>query len=243
MRFSNGPGPAGLILTAALLLLAPPAGAQSSPAQDYPSRPVTLVVPYPAGGGLDVFARQLAQNLADRLGKPVVVENRTGAGTVIGAASVAKAAPDGYTIMLGTSTPFAINVNAEQEPALRSGQGFRADRAHLQRAVPAAGASRAAGPLGRRSGSRSLKSQPGQLSYGSAGPGSPQHLSLELLKTMTGINIVHVPYRGDAPALNDLVAGHIPTHVRRADPGPAAAQGRQGPRARRVVRVAPADRA
>jgi tripartite-type tricarboxylate transporter receptor subunit TctC len=105
VRFSNGPGPAGLILTAALLLLAPPAGAQSSPALDYPSRPVTLVVPYPAGGGLDALARVLGQKLADRLGKPVVVENRTGAGTVIGAASVAKATPDGYTIMLACSAP------------------------------------------------------------------------------------------------------------------------------------------
>ena len=97
-------GPISVLLACAALV----AFAQTAPAQDYPSRPVTLVVPYPAGGGLDVLARQLGQKLADRLGKPVVIENRTGAGTVIGAASVAKAAPDGYTIMLGTSTPFAI---------------------------------------------------------------------------------------------------------------------------------------
>ena len=99
-------------------------------AQDYPSRPVTLVVPYAAGGGLDVFARQLAQKLSERLGKPFVVENRPGAGTVIGASlRRARRRPTATRIMLGTSSPFAINVDAEQEPALRSGQGLRADRA------------------------------------------------------------------------------------------------------------------
>ena len=102
MQFRYGP------LLILLAWLASPAFGSPAQAQDYPTRPVTLVVPYPAGGGLDALARQLGQKLADRLGKPVVIENRTGAGTVIGAASVAKAPPDGYTIMLGTSTPFAI---------------------------------------------------------------------------------------------------------------------------------------
>ena len=112
---------------------------------------MTLVVPYPAGGGLDALARLLGQKLADRLGKPVVIENRTGAGTVIGAASVAKAAPDGYTIMLGTSTPFAITVTLNKSLPYDPAKRFCADRAHLERAVPAAGESVAADPLGRRS--------------------------------------------------------------------------------------------
>ena len=100
---------------------------------------MTLVVPYPAGGGLDALARMLGQKLAERLGKPVVIENLNGR-----AASVAKAAPDGYTIMLGTSTPFAITATPKSLP-YDLGQGLRADRARLQRAVPAAGASFAAG--------------------------------------------------------------------------------------------------
>src|SRR3954466_12480876 len=93
----------------AVLALAALASAPAH-AQDYPNRPITLVVPYAAGGGLDVLARTLAPRLSERLGKTVVIDNRTGAGTVIGANFVAKAAPDGYTLMLGTSTPFAINV-------------------------------------------------------------------------------------------------------------------------------------
>src|SRR2546425_1483011 len=104
-----------IVLFAGLLLVVP------ASANDYPTRTVTLVVPYPAGGGLDALARIIGLRLADRLGKPIVIENRTGAGTVIGANSVAKAAPDGYTIMLGTSTPFAINVtlhkNLPYDPA------------------------------------------------------------------------------------------------------------------------------
>ena len=192
MRFINGPGPAGLIfLTAALLLLAPPAGAQSSPAQDYPSRPVTLVVPYPAGGGLDALARVLGQKLADRLGKPVVVENRTGAGTVIGAASVAKAAPDGYTIMLGTSTPFAITATLNKSLPYDPAKDFApialvSNAPFLLLVHPSQPVHSVADLVAL------AKSKPGQLSYGSAGPGSPQNLSFELLKTLTGINVVHV---------------------------------------------------
>jgi tripartite-type tricarboxylate transporter receptor subunit TctC len=194
-------------------------------AQDYPNRPITLVVPYPAGGGLDVLARMLGQKLADRLGKPVVVDNRPGAGTVIGTNSVAKAAPDGYTIMLGTSTPFAINVtlhkNLPYDPARDFTPIVLTSNAPFMFLVNPAVPVRSVSDL-----VKFAKERPGQLSYGSAGPGSPQHLTMELLKTMTGMNVVHVPYRGDAPALTDLVAGHIPMMF--AEPTPVLPLLREG---------------
>jgi tripartite-type tricarboxylate transporter receptor subunit TctC len=203
VQFRYGPV---LILVAWQALLAL---AQLAQAQDYPNRPVTLVVPYPAGGGLDALARQLGQKLSDRLGKPVVIENRTGAGTVIGAASVAKAAPDGYTIMLGTSTPFAItatlNKSLPYDPAKDFAPIALTSNAPFLLLVNPDQPVRSVSELVALA-----RSKPGQWSYGSAGPGSPQHLSFELLKTMTGIDVVHVPHRGDAPALTNLVAGHIP---------------------------------
>ncbi len=211
MQFMNGRRPAALLAAAALLMgVSSLAQAQTSPAQDYPNRAVTLVVPYPAGGGLDALARMLGQKLAERLGKPVVIENRTGAGTVIGAASVAKAAPDGYTIMLGTSTPFAITATLNKSLPYDPAKDFApialvSNAPFLLLVHPSQPVHSVADLIAL------AKAKPGQLSYGSAGPGSPQNLSFELLKTLTGINIVHVPYRGDGPALTDLVAGHIPT--------------------------------
>jgi tripartite-type tricarboxylate transporter receptor subunit TctC len=198
-----------LAVLAACLAQTPLAQFSLAQAQDYPTRPVTLVVPYPAGGGLDVLARTLGQKLADRLGKPFVIDNRPGAGTVIGANSVAKAAPDGYTIMLGTSTPLAINVtlhkNLPYDPARDFTPIVLTSNAPFMLLVHPSLPVRSVAEFVAH-----VKQRPGALSYGSAGPGSPQHLSMELLKSMTGMNVVHVPYRGDAPALTDLVAGHIP---------------------------------
>jgi tripartite-type tricarboxylate transporter receptor subunit TctC len=183
----------------------------------YPNRPVTMVVPYAAGGGLDVFARQLAHKLSERLGKTFVVENRPGAGTVIGAGYVAKAAPDGYTIMLGTSSPFAINVTLNKHLPYDPAKDFApiihaSDAPFLLLVNPDVPVKSVAEWI------KWVKAQPKPPSYGSAGPGSPQHLSMELLKSLTGTKLVHVPYRGDAPALNDLVAGHIPTQFAQPTP-------------------------
>jgi tripartite-type tricarboxylate transporter receptor subunit TctC len=186
-------------------------------AEDYPNRNITLVVPYAAGGGLDVFARVIAPRLAERLGKSIIIENRPGGGTVIGARSVARADGDGYTLMLGTSTPLAINVTLHKDLGYDPAKDF----------VPVALLANApfvlvvdpklpvknVGDLVKLAASTK-----DQLSYGSAGPGSPQHLSMELLKSMTGMNLVHVPYKGDIQAITDLLAGHIPMQFAEATP-------------------------
>ena len=194
---------------AGLLMASASAAAQDS-VGNYPNRPVTFVVPYPAGGGLDVFARQLAQKLSERMGTPFVIENRPGAGTVIGAAHVAKSAPDGYTIMLGTSSAFAINVTLNKslpyDPARHFAPIIYTSDAPFLLLVHSDVPAKTVGEW-----IKWVNAQPKPPSYGTAGPGSPQHISMELLKTLTGTKLIHVPYRGDAPALNDLVAGHIPT--------------------------------
>jgi tripartite-type tricarboxylate transporter receptor subunit TctC len=204
---------ARIALAGTLLALA----TQPVPAQDYPNRPVTMVVPYAAGGGLDVFARQLAQKLSERLGRTFVVENRPGAGTVIGASHVAKATPDGYTIMLGTSSPFAINVTLNKSLPYDPAKDFApiihtSDAPFLLLVHPNVPVKTVGEWI------KYVKAQPNPPSYGTAGPGSPQHMSMELLKSLTGTKLVHIPYRGDAPALNDLVAGHIPTQFAQPTP-------------------------
>jgi len=192
--------------------------ASAAHAQDYPSRQVTIVVPYAAGGGIDVLARQLAQRLTERLGKPFVIENRSGAGTAIGSTYVARAAPDGYTLLFGTSTPFAINATLNKNLPYDPGKDFApivlaGHGAFMLLVNPALPVKSVSDWI------KWVKSNPGKLSYASAGPGSPQHLSMEMLKTLTGTDIQHVPYRGGAPALNDLVAGTIPTQF--SEPTPA----------------------
>jgi tripartite-type tricarboxylate transporter receptor subunit TctC len=177
-------------------------------AQDYPSRPLTMVVPFTPGAATDFLARMLGKELEERLGKPVVVENRPGAGTNIGTHSVAKAAPDGYTLLMATSTPMAINVSlyknlsfdptAELVPLALVAQSpfvLIVNPSLPVKTVPELIAY--------------AKDKQGKLTFGSAGPGSPHHLFAELFKTMTGMQATHVIYRGSVPALNDVVAGHI----------------------------------
>jgi tripartite-type tricarboxylate transporter receptor subunit TctC len=206
-----------IALAGALLALAVQPVPAQDPYKDYPSRPVTMVVPYAAGGGLDVFARQLAQKLSERLGRTFVVENRPGAGTVIGASHVAKATPDGYTIMLGTSSPFAINVTLNKTLPYDPAKDFApiihtSDAPFLLLVHPNVPVKTVGEWI------KWVNAQPNPPSYGTAGPGSPQHMSMELLKSLTGTKLVHIPYRGDAPALNDLVAGHIPTQFAQPTP-------------------------
>ena len=181
----------------------------SAPAQEYPSRPVLFVVPYAPGGGTETMARLLGRRLERRLGKPFVIDNRPGAGTAIGATFVAKSPPDGHTILLATSTTMAINVsiysNLSYDPikdlmpvALFSDIPFVLV---VNPALPVHSVAELV-TLARRT--------PGGLSYASNGHGGAGHLYAELLKSMTGIAMTHVPYKGLAPAFNDVVAGHVP---------------------------------
>ena len=184
-------------------------GGPASQAQDYPARPVTIVVAFPAGGLADVVARLLGQQLTERFGKPFVIENRPGAGTVLGANSVAKSVPDGYTLLLGGSAPFAMAPSLHKKLPYDPGKDFEplallAEAPFVLVANP---------DLPVRSVMdliRLEKEKPGQLSYASAGSGSPHHLYTELFKSMSGIDMVHVPYKGAVQSLTDVAAGHVP---------------------------------
>jgi tripartite-type tricarboxylate transporter receptor subunit TctC len=202
-------------LAAAGLLLLCVSGAA---AENYPTRPVTIIVPYAPGGGTDLLARIVGQELAKRLGKSFIVENRPGGGTVIAALAAARAPPDGYTLLMGTSTPLAINAtlhrNLPYDPA-----GDFVPLA-LVANVPFVLVVNPSLPVKSVSELIKLaKEKPGSLSYGTSGPGSPHHLYSELFKSMTGIEMTHIPYKGSVPALTDVVAGHIPLMF--VDLGPA----------------------
>ena len=176
--------------------------------QSFPSRPVNLVVPFPPGGGTDTGARILAEQLSKRWGQPVVVENKGGAAGQIGADSVAKAKPDGYTLLLGNIGTQAIN------PSLYAKLPYDADKAFapvsLVAELPLAMMVNPALPAKTASEFITLaKSKPGQLSYSSSGAGSAPHLAAEIFKDQTGTFVLHVPYRGGGPAIADLLAGHV----------------------------------
>ena len=177
-------------------------------AEDYPTRPATIVVPYTPGGSTEILARIIAQNLGPKLGQSVIVENKPGAGTVIGANAVAKADPDGYTLLMATPTPLAINVRVHKELPYDPATDF----------VPLVMVAQAPFVLivnpdlpvhSVKELIAYAKANPGKLSYGSGGVGAPHHLYAELLKSMAGIQMTHVPYKGSLPALNDVLAGHV----------------------------------
>jgi tripartite-type tricarboxylate transporter receptor subunit TctC len=184
-------------------------GAVLAEAQNYPTQPVKIVVPFPAGGGTDALGRWFAKGLEARLGQPFVVENRAGSGTTIGAGFVARAAPDGYTIMLGTSSTYAIAPNVYKKIPFDPIRDFAPIA--LVAEVPFALFVHPSLPAKTVMELVALaRSKPGALSYASAGIGTQHHVNAELLKTLTGISLTHVPYRGGAPAYQDVVAGHVP---------------------------------
>jgi len=193
------------LIASALISALPLATFAQAPA--YPSKPIRLIVPFPPGAGTDSVARLVAQKLGDALGTSIVVDNRTGAGGAIGAAEAAKAAPDGYTLLF-VAGPFTTVAAASRSPGYDPIRQF-APVAPIA-AGPLAFVINADVPAGTMREFIALaKAKPGTLNYGSAGTGSINHLALELLKLRTGIDIVHVPYKGIAPATQDLLAGQI----------------------------------
>ncbi|HEX3168977.1 MAG TPA: tripartite tricarboxylate transporter substrate binding protein [Burkholderiales bacterium] len=178
-----------------------------SAAAAYPDHPIRFVVPVAAGGGNDIVARLLAQKLTDAWGQSVVVDNRPGAATAIGAEIVARAIPDGYTIML-TSVSFAINAGMRKQLPFDPVRDF-ATITQVAR-VPQIMVVNPAVPAATLAEFIALaKAMPGQLNYASAGTGSSTHLAMELFMDMTGTKLNHVPYKGTAPGLTDVIAGHV----------------------------------
>ena len=180
----------------------------SALAQAYPSKPVRIVVAFPPGGAADVLVRTLAPKLGEQLGQPVLVENRPGASGTIGVAYVAKAAPDGYTLICG-STP-TISVAPHVYHSLPY-QPLK-DLIPISRLamIPSLLVTHPSVPVANvRELIALLKAQPGKFAYGSAGAGSTQHLSGEQFKLMTGVELVHIPYKGGAPMMADLIGGQI----------------------------------
>ena len=192
-----------------VLLLALSAAAPAiAQVPDYPSRPVSFIVPFAPGGVTSLFARVLGAKLEQRLGKPFVVENRPGGGGVTAAAAVAHAPPDGYTIMMASSTVLAINVTVRKNLPYDPRKEL-APIALLAR-VPFVLVVNPALPIQSVADLVKLaKEKPGQLSFGTPGPGTFHHLNAEMFKGIFGLDLVHIPYKGSAPALNDLVGGHI----------------------------------
>ncbi len=195
-----------LIFVVVLSLLSALAGAN---AESYPARPVTIVVPYAAGGGIDVIARLLAQRLTEDLGESFVVENRLGAGGVIASSFVARAPADGYTLLLASDAQFAIQVPLRKQLPYDPVKDFAP--------IGIAGSTPFALLVNPSVPANSLRefvalaqSKPGDMAFGSSGVGSTPHLVMEMFSGVSGARLRHIPYKGTAQALNDLIGGTIP---------------------------------
>jgi tripartite-type tricarboxylate transporter receptor subunit TctC len=206
---------------AVLVMLA----AVSASAQTYPDRPIMIVLPFAPGGGGDLLARIISAKLDQRLGKPVLVEGKPGAGGVIASNFVAKGTPDGYTLLMGTSSPLAIDVTLYKSLPYNPGVDFIPV---IEMAlVPFVLVVNPSLPVKTvEELIQYAKANPGKLSFGSSGIGSPGHLFMEVFKSMTGTSMIHVPSKGTLPALNDVIAGHI--QLMFCDVGPCRGQLQSG---------------
>jgi tripartite-type tricarboxylate transporter receptor subunit TctC len=195
-----------VMIALGLIGMSPDRGWSEGSAADYPNRQVNFIVPFAPGGGTDILGRLIGQKLSDRFGKPFVVENRPGAGTVTAAVQVAKSTPDGYTIMTATSGTLAMNTTLYRKLPYEPGKDLLLVAVICN--VPFVLVVNPALPVNSVADLVKLaKERP--LSYGSGGAGAFHHLMGELFKTTLGIPMTHVPYKGTLPALNDVIAGHI----------------------------------
>ena len=178
-------------------------------AQDFPSRAITIIVAQPPGGGTDIISRIFAQRLSEQLGKPVVVENKPGAGTIVGTQAAAKSAPDGYTLLAGLTANMAVNPSLFKTLPYDPVRDFTPVGMMAQfpfvlvvsKDFPAKSVKELIAMA---------KAKPGSINFASAGNGTGQHLSAELFKLMAGVDMTHVPYRGAAPAYSDVISGRTP---------------------------------
>jgi tripartite-type tricarboxylate transporter receptor subunit TctC len=196
----------------ALALVAADVVSTCAAAEDYPARPVAIIVPQPPGGGTDIITRIISEPLAKQLGQTVVVENKTGAGTVVGTIAAAQAAPDGYTLITGLNANMAVNVSLFKTLAYDPIRDFTP--IGMMAEFPFVLVVTADFPAKSVKDLIDMaKAKPGEINYASAGNGSGQHLSMELFKLMTGTNLTHVPYRGAAPAYTDVISGRTPVFI------------------------------
>ncbi|MGE8703302.1 MAG: Bug family tripartite tricarboxylate transporter substrate binding protein [Achromobacter sp.] len=194
-----------LAAAAATLSLAGAAAAQAT----YPDRPIRLIVPFPPGGTSDVVGRIFAEALAKQIGQPVVVENRGGAGGTVGSRAVASAAPDGYTLLLGTSSTNGTNSAVYKNLPYDAVKDFTPVTQIIR--VPGVIVVNKNFPAKDYASFTALiKGAPGKYSYASSGNGGATHMAMEYYKSLSGLDMMHVPYRGTGPALNDVIAGQVP---------------------------------
>ena len=182
----------------------------------YPTKPVKLVIPYPPGGGTDITGRAMAQKLSEFLGQSVVIENKPGATGMIGAASVAKSAPDGYTVLFGAASEMAINASLFKTMAYDPRSDF--EPVTLVATFPLVFVAPATSTRSLKELIEAARAKPDSVSYGSIGSGSPQHLAAELLSSMARAKFLHIPYKGSGPLVQDAVAGHVDMAVSSVPP-------------------------
>ncbi len=198
------------LLTAMLSALLFAAAAAPVGAQDFPSRPLRIIVPYPPGGGTDRVARIIGEKLAEQMSQPVVIENRAGAGGVVGTEASARAAPDGYTMVLGSTATHAVNPSLYSKPGYDPIADFVAiSPLATTPAILVVNASLQVSSLQELLAMLRAPRPGVSMTFASAGAGSLQHMAGELFKSMTKADILHVPYKGAAPAMTDLLAGHV----------------------------------
>lgn len=184
----------------------------SAAAQNYPARPIRLIVPYPPGGNVDITARTIGPPLSDVLGQPVIVDNRPGGGGNLGANLVAKSAPDGYTLLMGSSGPVSINPIVFKDIPYDSTKDFAPiSTVHVVPLVLLASPKSTIASL--QDLIARLKANPGKITMASAGTGTTNHFAIELFASMTGTRPLHIPYKGSGPALTELLGGQVETMV------------------------------